>query len=305
MSTKQKHLRQSGPAQKHKSTLSKTFALAISVLVLGGILYKNKINKKIITPNDKYANIPETFLNVEHINFKEGATIEEAMKFGYEKLGIIEYKGFDAKDIDVINWVNEGIVNVYNKSKGKAVIPYIIQYEAFAQKEESIVLANINSYGSTMKINKNFVEELKEHVANRIMLIKERLPNKKYQEMIDDFEKGKNNLKYHFDFAKDVSTSRFETIYHEMGHYQHYINAGAQMYNDLANPGKIKDEAEYSKIIKLIELFHKTDTAAKVSEYASTSPLEFVAEVYAKLCEGIELSDKILDLYKKLGGVLI
>ena len=59
----------------------------------------------------------------EHIDFSQAKTYEEAVQFGKTHLGIKEYKGFGEKDLDVINWLNEGIVNISNKLKGKSIIP--------------------------------------------------------------------------------------------------------------------------------------------------------------------------------------
>ena len=43
-------------------------------------------------------------------------------------------------------------------------------------------------------------------------------------------------------------------------------------------------------------------TVKEVSEYASKSPLEFVAEVFAGHNEGLTFSDDVMALYKKYGG---
>ena len=43
----------------------------------------------------------------------------------------------------------------------------------------------------------------------------------------------------------------------------------------------------------------------KVSHYSALSPLEFVAECYAKMVDGIKLDDDVMQLYIKLGGVII
>lgn len=59
----------------------------------------------------------------EHIDFKSSQNIEDAIKFGKENLGIKSYDGFGANDLDAINWLNEGFVNVSNKMKGKLRMP--------------------------------------------------------------------------------------------------------------------------------------------------------------------------------------
>ena len=44
--------------------------------------------------------------------------------------------------------------------------------------------------------------------------------------------------------------------------------------------------------------------ALEVSDYASTSPSEFVAEVFAELMSGNKLSDEVMKLYAKYKGVI-
>ena len=64
----------------------------------------------------------------EHIEFKPAKTVEEAIQFGKTHLGIKDYKGFEAKDIEVVNWLNEGFVKANNKFKGKSVMPKIVDF---------------------------------------------------------------------------------------------------------------------------------------------------------------------------------
>lgn len=59
----------------------------------------------------------------EHIDFKKAETIEEAITFGKKNLGIKKYIGFQSSDVELLNWINEGLVNVSNKMKGKAKMP--------------------------------------------------------------------------------------------------------------------------------------------------------------------------------------
>ena len=106
--------------------------------------------------------------------------------------------------------------------------------------------------------------------------------------------------------AQSVNFSTFSEINHELGHWQHYnnpdfkdfysvssfIEAGSKMF-------KVSD-----KVQKLRDLFEKNKDLAKcVSGYASTSPLEFVAECYSKMIDGQKLPESIMKLYQALGGV--
>lgn len=61
----------------------------------------------------------ETKQLAEHIEFKPAQTLEEAIKFGQENLGIKSYNNFSENDLSAINWLNEGFVNVSNRMKGK------------------------------------------------------------------------------------------------------------------------------------------------------------------------------------------
>lgn len=93
--------------------------------------------------------------------------------------------------------------------------------------------------------------------------------------------------------------SEFDTLYHEMGHLQHFRNTSffSQIY------GKLSDNPK--QIAKFTNNPTAQKIASKVSWYAQTQPNEFVAEVYAKLCNGVKFDDETMKLYKKLGGILI
>lgn len=65
----------------------------------------------------------ETKQLAEHIEFKPAQTLEEAIKFGQENLGIKSYNNFSENDLSAINWLNEGFVNVSNRMKGKLRMP--------------------------------------------------------------------------------------------------------------------------------------------------------------------------------------
>lgn len=84
-----------------------------------------------------YAQQPEKYSNVTYIQsgqktpysgskplqleFNKAQTIQEAEKYARTKLGI---KNFDMQgDIELANWVNEGLTEIYNKYKGQAPMP--------------------------------------------------------------------------------------------------------------------------------------------------------------------------------------
>lgn len=96
----------------------------------------------------------------------------------------------------------------------------------------------------------------------------------------------------------------FNDISHEMGHYQHNANLGA-LYTGLllSSNYNINLSGECTALMNLFE--NSKNVPNKVYEYATTSPLEFEAECYAKMVNGIKLDDDVMQLYIKLGGVII
>ena len=96
-------------------------------------------------------------------------------------------------------------------------------------------------------------------------------------------------------------TSPFHVVYHEIGH----------VYHDLKDPnmfekmGKLKElkQSGITDFSILNEFNGKYQgVASRVSDYATTSPAEFVAEVYAKMIDGKKFDNEIMALYKKYSG---
>ncbi|MFI3218186.1 MAG: phage minor head protein [Methylococcales bacterium] len=82
------------------------------------------------------------------------------------------------------------------------------------------------------------------------------------------------------------TNSKSHAIYHEFGHFMHYTQDSA-LYLKLRG-------AEFTAEEALI--------AQQVSLYAATKPIEFIAEVFAKLSVGASVSNKVMGLYKQLSG---
>ncbi len=81
--------------------------LAIGGLIAAAILTKGK--------NIKPANF------AEHIDFKPAQTMEDAINYAKKNFGV---EKFDfGEDIEMANWVNEGLTNINNRFKGKANMP--------------------------------------------------------------------------------------------------------------------------------------------------------------------------------------
>lgn len=105
----------------------------------------------------------------EHIEFKPAQTIEEAIKFGKEHLGIKSYEDFGANDLDAINWLNEGFVNVSNYMKGKLRMPKHVVYtdKQFLGKNtlagvvpySQDLSANLKKYSGYFYVNKKYFSD--------------------------------------------------------------------------------------------------------------------------------------------------
>ena len=79
-------------------------AAAVGAITIGVLLAKGKFS--------------QAKQLAEHIDFKDAKTLEEAKKFAKENLGINSY---NLTNLDIANYVNEALVNITNKNKGKQI----------------------------------------------------------------------------------------------------------------------------------------------------------------------------------------
>ncbi len=96
--------------------------------------------------------------------------------------------------------------------------------------------------------------------------------------------------------GSDRVLSKFDLIYHEMGHLQHFKNTTkfSQYFGKLGG-GEIQLE-------KFTKDFQKQQTAGKVSWYAKINPIEFVAETFSQMVNGKKMPDDVIGLYEYYGG---
>ncbi len=356
---------------KNLSSKTKRNILLASLGTLGAIA--------ILLLRGKFSNAVKL---AEHIDFIKASSVEEAIEFGKTHLGVKKYKDFTEKDLDVINWINEALVNVNNKMHGKAKLPKTVEYVA----EDSSSSAYAVSYGRKLGVNKKFIQNLDDLITeyisitsrkfdlfdeksvkelqkciqrfkdgdvnslndklellnnlkfvnaessrNSTYIIKKILANKDLQQKLIDkglltgenytkfkltdnlfIDLSEKGLEQSFQMLPMVSKilqkesgfklthqpqSPFRTIYHELGH----LNDKVRSISESAT-GKV----DFWDRLKAWN-GNKKDfgTAYAVSDYAATSPSEFVAEVFAELVSGNKLPDNVMDLYKRLGGYLI
>lgn len=101
----------------------------------------------------------------------------------------------------------------------------------------------------------------------------------------------------------------FSTIYHEAAHLSHRDAAGYSLYRSMGKPKEcIANTGRVSDITEEFLNNEKTQqTVNKISEYAATSPLEYVAETGAELIKralagGEKLPEDVINLFEKYRG---
>lgn len=88
--------------------------------------------------------------------------------------------------------------------------------------------------------------------------------------------------------------SKFDVIYHEMGHHLHAMNTSLKdnFWGRLSAKSKKAFMADKEKL----------KTAGKISWYAQKNPQEFVAECFNALCAGSKLPDDVMKMYEYYKG---
>lgn len=108
------------------------------------------------------------------------------------------------------------------------------------------------------------------------------------------------------------SGDKFSIIYHENGHLEHLIKIGEDKFESMGKQEEcIKLFGKVSDITNdFINSKEKQQTASRVSNYATESPVEFVAETYRKLINNAlggkdQIPDDVMKLYNEYGGPAI
>ncbi len=270
----------------------------------------------------------------EHVDFKPAKTIEEAVKFGEDKLKI-SYNDYQKANLDMLNTINEMVSKNIRKDK----LFDIVHFESYgASRIESPMSFSPISKGdfnaSVLRINTDYIDKFDDFIeyvfkhsdgidVNKIIkrnsngtfaLAKQEYSSEPLNKLIhklntrnakstykdkleiydgfseliasyDNILAGKNTMR---DFSFDGG------FVHEAGHSLHY-KSNREMFNSLLDGNN-----------ELVKEFHNNNDiqriAQKVSDYAKTEPLEFVAEVYKGVQKGKTYTDDVMGLYKKYGG---
>lgn len=132
-----------------KKGMSNSAKLAIGIGTLIGTI----ATVTLIIKKNKYSEVKQL---AENISFEKAKTIEDAINWGKKNLGIKHYGGFEAQDLEAINWINEGLTNTSNKMKGKLRIPKSILYTDKVLGENSLAGVVKDATGEYAKYNGQF-----------------------------------------------------------------------------------------------------------------------------------------------------
>lgn len=229
----------------------------------------------------------------ENIEFKKAQSMEEAVKFAKEQLGV----DLELDDnLPMANFINEQLVMVNNFMKGKSVMPKRVKINNIRSAEGNKGFAGWCDKTKTLSISKGM-----EDMFNTLS------------------EKSNGNiLKYMKQLVNDTSVDLslrkgvlilLMVIPHELGHANHLsgcIKARLGMMDTLGSMkcNRIKNTSiteEFLEKIKNTPILQKT-----LRDQAKTAPMEFVADYFAWRVLGIELpqeAEKIIEeLYTKYQG---
>ena len=275
----------------------------------------------------------------EHVDFQPAKTIQEAKSFAKEKLGV-HYN--DIEDVEVVNFFNEWLTGIHNKCKviDKSSYPKFISSTTASESDTLAclcdgVLKNGTQEGYVMGVNmqliKDFGSSMDKWICDGSVIAKNKagkyiITNEAYNteftrdlvRRMNEYNPSKTTFKEKNRIILDIKGlqdgkivngkqqeirySDFCYLNHELGHLRHQecVNNYDMMkkveeFKTLGEP--VSDITQEFVTNKQIQ-----QTARKVSEYATESPLEFVAETFSQLMEGKTFSDDVMALYKKYKG---
>lgn len=264
----------------------------------------------------------------DFIEFKPAETIEEAKKFARDNFLTDRY---ELTDIDIANYINEALSEYYNKNN--AALPVVRR--VLVKPEAAVGLVTINPSRSVLYVGEDDFKNIDGLIEKFLNddVVKERCQNadktynltesqKKYFEFCKAGTKDYSALSLKekiglFLFLRALSGEKFTDnagnkmtlpdggifwiINHEMGHKEHCDRIGPKKYIELNADFKNCKSREEAKA-KFREIEPNWETTLKVSDYAASRPVEFVAEVFACLQNGVKFDDDVMELYEKYGG---
>ena len=153
-------------SKKSKTKKILTFGgIAAGIAVIGTVTTL-LIKGKIATAKRVFA---------EHIDFAPAKTMEEAKEFAKTHFGIKHFNLND--DIEMANWVNEGLVRINNFYKGKAPIPRKVKpypkrlHDKTLKNGGNPILADMDPRDGTLRINLNYFNNAGKNIQKYVDLL--------------------------------------------------------------------------------------------------------------------------------------
>lgn len=276
---------------------------------------KDKFN--VVYTNNAQQNMPLELANM----INKGLTqFNNTVKGKYKPANYIEYL---SKNFTVDNEI-DAIARVTNVSVNGDKLYGISFNPLYIENIDSNIKNTINEWitnGALIKNGKNYQFEqanktisisseleksITDYLSGKPFTLEEKM---NLDTLMEDLYEANISLqrKYNGDLTQAIGktfnvykTSPFHTLYHEIGH----------IYHDLNNPktfllmGKSRELKVNNLSTSVLDEFNSKyiETARKVSDYATESPAEFVAEVFAKMINGQNFDNDVMALYKKYGG---
>lgn len=214
-------------------------------------------------------------------------SIKEIKQFNKDILGI---KHFDIDDFDTAEWVTKGLNMINNDARGKLKFPKKFKLADCKATDGVDGFMGYMRKKDTVLIDKNLIAQAKQTA-------------KANGESFADFMKKFGQTK--MDGTEQFMRGEYQSLYHELGHSMH--SKAAKDYNKMSRLTElktigIKDDTIVREFVENIEIQR---TAGKISEYAKSSPNEFVAETFSLLAQGQKLPDDVMAIYKKYYGPML
>lgn len=246
----------------------------------------------------------------EHIDFKPAQTIEEAIQFGRDNLKIKKYKGFTENDLEVLNFINEGLTNVSNKLKGTIRLPKTIKYKDIKDS----TLAQVGPFSKSFELNKNIFGNMDKTIKDILKPIEE-------SGLIKVSITENNKMKY--SFLKAFDENSIKPLIRQIANYKcgncKTLKEKVDLYNSLGvlldtfNAAKkspfriIKQLIENPAVKEACQKSGISTDLEKIKTLSLAEQNQIVAQIFAKTGIKASLSFNIKDnsefhaIYHELG----
>lgn len=246
----------------------------------------------------------------EQIDFKPAQTIEEAIQFGKDNLKIKKYKGFTENDLEVLNFINEGLTNVSNKLKGTIRLPKTIKYKDIKDS----TLAQVGPFSKSFELNKNIFGNMDKTIKDILKPIEE-------SGLIKVSITENNKMKY--SFLKAFDENSIKPLIRQIANYKcgncKTLKEKVDLYNSLGvlldtfNAAKkspfriIKQLIENPAVKEACQKSGISTDLEKIKTLSLAEQNQIVAQIFAKTGIKASLSFNIKDnsefhaIYHELG----